>query len=37
MASLPIMILANPVEIGFLGFCLVVLMLVEVAHNPKEI
>ncbi|RSN76943.1 hypothetical protein [Candidatus Methanodesulfokora washburnensis] len=37
IASLPIMILANPVEIGFLGFCLVVLMLVKIAYNPEEI
>ena len=37
LASLPIMILANPVEIGFLAFCFIALMVVEVLYNPKEV
>ncbi|MGB9760786.1 MAG: hypothetical protein ACPLZG_13230, partial [Thermoproteota archaeon] len=37
LASLPIMILANPVEIGFLAFCFIILMVIEVLYNPKEI
>ncbi|MGC8871176.1 MAG: hypothetical protein ACP5PT_08840, partial [Brevinematia bacterium] len=36
LASLPIMILANPVEIGFLAFFFITLMVIEVVYNPKE-
>jgi len=37
LASLPIMVLANPVEIGFLAFCFIMLMLTEVIYDKKEI
>jgi len=36
LASLPIMVLANPVEIGFLAFCFIVLMVIEVVYDPRE-